>query len=177
MVRDGVTTSASIDRFTKMTTGSRAMQSSATAGGEAELAAATTEAATAAGATVQDSGRPVRSERTRKSIPSKNLFGIIVRKTACSAVFIGVATSPQRRHMSPRSVYRSPLLTSIGEQFRKSERVPVSCDGSKITHSCTGDQSRSELTSREKTAHLRREMRQRQRHEALISEGKESGND
>lgn len=55
IVRDGVTTGVSIDGVTKVPTDSRALQTSATTGGEAESGAATTKAVTGAEATVQDS--------------------------------------------------------------------------------------------------------------------------
>lgn len=64
---DGVITSVSIDSVRKLPTGPRALQPSATTGGEAQSRATTTEAAIGVWATVQDSRGtgPVKEDKEK----------------------------------------------------------------------------------------------------------------
>lgn len=115
--------------------------------------------------------RSVQAEGLSKSLSSGNSSGITARKCACSTVFGDMATTLRRTHTSPPSSYRGPSMTGTGERFRRSERVPASRDGYSTTHTRTGDGIRSRLTSRKKSAPLRKERGRRHRYEAPDDEG------
>lgn len=81
--QDGVTTSVCIDHVTKFSTGCHVSQLSGPTGGETDLEAKITEAATGAGATVQDSENRFGRKKMKKTRSSGNLSGIAVQKRAC----------------------------------------------------------------------------------------------
>lgn len=76
--------------------------------------------------------------------------------------------------MSLLSGYRSNLLAITGKRFRRSDRVPVDGDDNKTTYGRTNDRSRNELTDREKTTSLLKEMCHRQPHGVLYDRENES---
>lgn len=172
-VRNGVNTSVSIDRVTKVPTGSHALQSSAATGGDVESGATTTKPLPVMALPYRTRGKPVRSERLRKIMSLKNSSGPAARKRVCNTVFGGMATTFRKTSTSQPSWYRGPSLIGTSERFRRSSPVPVNREGITTTYNRTEDRSRNELTGREKTAPLRRRVGRRHLHVALDTKEKE----
>lgn len=116
--QDHVTTNVSTDRVSKVPNSSRALQLSATTGGEVDPGVTSKEDVTIVCSTEQDSRRPAWSQRMRESVSSRNLSSIPARKLGSDTLLSGVATTPQRAHRSPPSDYRSFSLTATGERLR-----------------------------------------------------------
>lgn len=104
---------------------------------------------------------------------SRNISCIYARKRTCSTEFGDVCTAPQRTQKSPPGRYRSLSLPSTGERFTDSDRVLADLEAHSTTHSHTGVESRSGLTSRQKTAPLKSRVSLHHHHRFMALENKE----